>query len=234
MSTKLESLKKKLYFIKFDILFNKALREGKITRFDEEIFEKMSNTIIACLPVSLYIKYSNHLFAEGTCYDRSLYMFLALDEALLVRGDEKGLEYTYGNGHEGHGWIEIGDFVYDPSTMFKYDKDIYYLLHGCSNVSKIDKPSYLLQHQDFVDANVSHDFSEFRPNGKRRLELGIIITQLKKMSQLICDEKFTKDLNDYLDYIQYDEKQIKEEREKVIKKILENEDVMSIICGNRI
>ena len=180
MSTKLESLKKKLYFIKFDILFNKALREGKITRFDEEIFEKMSNTIIACLPVSLYIKYSNHLFAEGTCYDRSLHMFLALDEALLVRGDEKGLEYTYGKGHEGHGWIEIGDFVYDPSTMFKYDKDIYYLLYGCSNVSKIDKPSYLLQHQDFVDANVSHDFSEFRPKGKRRLELGIIITQLKK------------------------------------------------------
>lgn len=234
MSTKLESLKKKLYFIKFDILFNKALREGKITRFDEEKFEKMSNTIIACLPVSLYIKYSNHLFAEGTCYDRSLYMFLALDEALLVRGDEKGLEYTYGKGHEGHGWIEIGDFVYDPSTMFKYDKDIYYLLYGCSNVSKIDKPSYLLQHQDFVDANVSHDFSEFRPKGKRRLELGIIITQLKKMSQLICDKKFTKDLNDYLDYIQYDEKQIKEERQKVIKKILENEEAMSIICGNRI
>ena len=54
------------------------------------------------------------------------------------------------------------------------------------------------------------------------------------MSQLICDKKFTKDLNDYLDYIQYDEKQIKEERQKVIKKILENEEAMSIICGNRI
>ena len=63
MANKIDILKKKLYFTKFNILWNKAIKEGKIKQFDEEIFEKMSNTIIACLPVSLYIKYSNHLFA---------------------------------------------------------------------------------------------------------------------------------------------------------------------------
>ena len=91
MGTRLDLLKKKLYFIKLNILFNKALREGKITSCDDEIYEKMSNTIIACLPVSLYIKYSNYLFAKGTCYDSSLYMFLVLDYALLVRGNKKEL-----------------------------------------------------------------------------------------------------------------------------------------------
>lgn len=233
MATKLDNLKKKLYFTKFNILWNKAIKEGKITRFEEEIFEKMSNTIIACLPVSLYIKYSNHLFAQGTCYDRSLYMFLALDDALLVRGNNKDLEYNYGKGHEGHGWIEIGNFVYDPSLMLKFDKDTYYSLYGCSNVGKTDKKTYLSEQKEFVDFHVSHDFDEFRPGGKRRLDLGILIIQIKALSQMLGDEQFTKDFNDYLSFIEYDEKQISEERQKVIQKILADESAMSVISGNR-
>lgn len=116
----MKKIKEKLYFLKYLMLFNKALRKGNITKFDVEIFDKMSGTIISCLPVSLYIKYSNYLFSQGTCYDRSLYMFLALDDALLVRGNSKYLEYNYGEGHEGHGWVEIGDYVYDPSLMLKF------------------------------------------------------------------------------------------------------------------
>jgi len=232
MATKIDSIKKKLYFIRLNILFNKALREGKITSFEDEIFEKMNNTIIACLPVSLYIKHSNHLFAQGTCYERSLYMFLALEDALLVRGDNKDLEYNYGKGHEGHGWVEIGDFVYDPSLMLKFDKETYYSIYGCSNVKKIDKNTYLLNHQDFVDKHVSHDYNEFRPNGERRLELGVLIIQLKALSQLLGDEQFSKDLNDYLSYIEYDEKQIHEEREKAIQRILNDESAMFVISGN--
>lgn len=233
MAIKLDSLKKKLYFTRLNILFNKGLKEGKITRFDEEIFDKMSNTIIACLPVSLYIKYSNHLFAQGTCYDRSLYMFLALNDALLVRGDNKDLEYNYGKGHEGHGWVEIGDYVYDPSLMLKFDKDTYYSIYGCSNVKKIDKQNYLLQHQDFVDEHVSTDYAEFKPNGKRRLELGVLIFQIRVLSEMLGDEQFTKDFNDYLTLIEYDENQIREEREKAIQKILTDKSAMAVISGNR-
>ena len=233
MAIKLDSLKKKLYFTRLNILFNKGLKEGKITRFDEEIFDKMSNTIIASLPVSLYIKYSNHLFAQGTCYDRSLYMFLALNDALLVRGDNKDLEYNYGKGHEGHGWVEIGDYVYDPSLMLKFDKDTYYSIYGCSNVKKIDKQNYLLQHQDFVDEHVSTDYAEFKPNGKRRLELGVLIFQIRVLSEMLGDEQFTKDFNDYLTLIEYDENQIREEREKAIQKILTDKSAMAVISGNR-
>ncbi len=228
-----DDIKKKLSFLKFNILSSKAFQDGKITKFEDEIFEKMSNTIIACLPVSLYIKYSNYLFGKGTCYDRSLYMFLALDDALLVRGNNKDLELMYGKDNAGHGWIEIGNYVYDPSLMLKYDKDIYYTLYGCSDVYKIDKKTYLEQHKEFVDANVSYDFDEFKPNGKRRLELGVLIIQFRELSELLGDEKFTNDLNDYLSLIEYNEKQIQEERNKAIQEMLASDIDMSIISGNR-
>lgn len=228
-----DDIKKKLYFTKFNILWNKAIKEGKITQFDDEIFQQMSNTIIACFPVSFYIKHSNHMFAQGTCYDRSLYMFLALDDAILVRGDNKDLEYNYGKGHEGHGWVEVGNYVYDPSLMVKFDKDTYYALYGCSNMSKIDKKSYLEQHKEFVDKHVSHDFDEFRPNGKRRLELGILVMQVRALSEMLDDENFTNDLNSYLSLIEYDEKQIHDERERAIQEMLKNESAMALVSGNR-
>ena len=106
-------------------------------------------------------------------------MFLALDDAYLVRGDDKVLEYKYGKGHEGHGWVEVGDVVYDPSLMLKFDKDTYYNLYGITNTKKYDKKTYLEQHSDFVEQHVSHDINDFRPGGKRRLELGVLIIQLR-------------------------------------------------------
>lgn len=228
----LQDLKKKLFFTKFEILWKKAVREGKITEFDDKIYDEMSDTIIACLPVSLYIKHSKHLFPVGTCYDRSLYMFLALDDALLVRGNNKDLEYNYGKGHEGHGWIERGDYVYDPSLMLKFDRDTYYALYGSSDVVKTDKASYLREHQEFVDKHVSHSLDDFRPGGDRRLELGILIIQLRALSSMIDDCEFSKELEDYLDSIEYDEEQIQREREVAIQKILSDKRVMAKVSDN--
>ena len=228
----IEDLKKKLFFAKFEILWREALCKGKIMEFDDGIYDDMSNTYISCLPVSLHIKHSKHLFPLGTCYDRSLYMFLALDDALLVRGNNKDLEYNYGKGHGGHGWIERGDYVYDPSLMVKFDKDTYYALYGCSNVVKIDKSSYLKEHQDFVDKHVSHSIDDFRPGGARRLELGILIIQLRELSSMLDDEEFSAELNKYLDSIQYDEAQIQREREEAIQKILKDKRMVATISGN--
>lgn len=230
---KIQDIKRKLYLTKLNILFNKAVQNGRITKFDEEIYIKMSNTIISCLPVSFYIKYANHLFGTGTCYDRSLYMFIALDDAVLVRGDNKELEYKYGKESGGHGWVEIGDYVYDPSLLMKFEKNIYYQLYGCSNVKKIDKKAYLEEHKEFVSMHVTNNLNELRPNGKRRLELGILIIQMKSLSKMLNDEQFTKDLNDYLNLVEYDEKQISEERYKFIQYLLSNEESMSIISGNK-
>lgn len=222
---KFNNIKKKIYFNRFNLLFKIALSEGKITNFDNQIYEKMNNTFISCLPVSFYIKYSKYLFPEGTCYERSLYMFLALEDAVLVRGKKKTLEYKYGKDQDGHGWIEIGDYVYDPSLMLKFEKNTYYSLYGCSDIKKIDKESYMAEHGEFVDNYVSHNLDDFRPNGDRRLDLGLIVIQLKELSILLNDKQFIDDLNDYLNVIEYDEEQIYEERHNIIKKILINNNI---------
>lgn len=227
-----DNLKKKLFFKRFDLLFDKGIKEGKITEFDDEIFEKMKGTYMAALPVSMYIKHSEHLFPQGTCYERSLYMFLALDDALLVRGSDKCLEYRYGKGHEGHGWVEIGDYVYDPSLMLKFDKNLYYELYGMTNLKKCDKTTYLSEHKDFVDKYVSHDINDFRPGGIRRLDLGVLIIQLRELSAMLGDEEFTNDLEDYLKEVNYDRKQICEERDAAIKKVFTSEKAMACISGN--
>ena len=234
MAIKLDSIKKKLYFTRLNILFNKGLKEGKITRFDEEIFDKMSNTIIACLPVSLYIKYSNHLFAQGTCYDRSLYMFLALDDAILCRGNNKDLEYNYGKGHGGHGWIEVGDYVYDPSIMLKFDKETYYKLYGTTDITRIDKKTYLKEHKEFVESVISTDYDDFRPGGKRRLELGVLVLQIRAIASMVDDPEFKKDLAEYLDFIEYDADQIQRERDVVVQELLKTEGAIEVISGNEL
>lgn len=217
---KKDLLKEKLFFIKRKILIDKGLRTGNIVRFSQDIIDKMDNTVIACFPVSLHMKYANFMFAQGTCYERSLYMFLALDDALLVRGKCLDLEYTYGSGHGGHGWVEIGDYVYDPATGYRYDKELYYKANGVSNVTRCDRETYYKEHKEFVDTHVSTDFDEFRPGGKRRLELGILVRQVIIGAELSNNQVLLQDLNKYLDKIEYDEDQIEVQRRKEIDEML--------------
>jgi hypothetical protein len=227
-----DELRKKLYFAKFKVLGAKATQEGKIMDFDDEIYEKMKSTIITCFPVSFYIKHSKHMFPIGTCYDRSLYMFLALDNAVLCRGNNKDLEYNYGKGHGGHGWVEVGDYVYDPSIMLKFDKETYYKLYGTTDIMRVDKETYLKEHKDFVDLVVSTDFNEFRPGGKRRLELGILVIQVLALAKMIDDEEYKKDLQEYLELIEYDADQIQRERDAVIQEMLHNNGAIDVLSGN--
>lgn len=222
MNNILYDLKKRLQFPRFSILWNNAVKEGKITKFDDEIFLKMSNTIIGCLPVSFYIKYADYLIGSGICCDSSFYMFLALDDAVLVRGNNRISKYEHGKDDNSHEWIEIGNFVYDPSLMLKFEKSIYYSLYGCCNVRKIDKNTYLSEHKHFVDNCVLHDFDEFRPGGKRRLGLGMLIFQIRTLCQAIDDEQFTKDFDDYLSFIEYDVEQIIGEQQRNMQKVLKN------------
>lgn len=213
-----KSLKKDTYFKKLSALLKYYYSEGKITLFDEEIFKKMESTYICALPVALQIKYARYFFPEGSCYERSLYMFLALDDAILVRGDIKSLEYLYGKDDAGHGWIELGNFVYDSTVMLKFDKNIYYALYKCSNVEKINKEDYLKARRDFVKQSVSYDIKDFLPNGEKRMQLASIIEQLKNNTELMNDEHFIIDLENYLALTNYDEQEIKEEQSQFLSR----------------
>ena len=52
--------------------------------------------------------------------------------------------------------------------------------------------------------------------------------QVKALSTFIGDDNFTRELNEYLSFIEYDEKQIQEEREKALRKMFEKHNFRDI------
>ena len=215
------NLKKQLYFEKLQLLFNKGLKDGSIVPFDEEFYDAMSHTYIFDIPVSMEIKYLRPTMKPGKCYDRSLYMFFCFDDALLVRGDNKDLELKYGKDDAGHGWIEIGNYVYDPSLLLKFDKELFYEMYSPTNVVKYNKEDYIKENKDFYDEIKNTTLQDFRPNGKRRLELGMFIPLIRGIVENSNDTEFEKDFANYLDAISYDEKQIYEEMDREFKQSIE-------------
>ena len=118
--------------------------------------------------------------------------------------------------------------------MLKFDKETYYKLYGTTDITRTDKDTYLREHKDFVDTVVSTDFDEYRPGGKRRLDLGILVIQVQAIARMIDDQEFKKDLADYLVDIEYDENQIQEERNKVIQELFRAEGAIDVISGNEL
>ena len=70
-------------------------------------------------------------------------MFLAQPSSILVRGNIKTLEYKYGNEKSRHGWIEIDDYVYDQTSLYKYKKDLYYKIYEPTDITKITTEDYI-------------------------------------------------------------------------------------------
>ena len=220
-----DNIKKKLCFLKMDLLFYKGIKEGKIVPFDEEFYKKMSNKYIACIPISIRIKYLKPLLPLGQCIDRSLYMFFCFDDALLVRADVKNLELAYGKEDAMHGWIEIGNYVYDPFLTLKFDKDLYYELYSPTNIRKETKEDYKKVSSSFYDEVMSTTIEDFQPGGRKRTDLCLTIPAIKEIAELSNNDDFKKELDEYLEMIQYDEKQIQDELKveffKTIKKSME-------------
>ena len=219
-----DNIKKKLYFLKMDLLFYKGIKEGKIVPFDEEFYKKMSNKYIACIPISIQIKYLKPILPPGQCTDRSLYMFYCFDDALLVRADVKDLELAYGKNDAIHGWIEIGNYVYDPSLTLRFDKDLYYKIYSPTNIRKETKEDYKKVNSSFYDEVMSTKIEDFQPGGRKRTDLCLTIPFIKEIAELSNNDDFKKEVNEYLELIQYDEKQIQEELKTEFLKTI-NKDI---------
>lgn len=214
-----KELKKKLYFEKMEVLFTRGILEEKITHFDEELYSKMNNVYFNCIPISMHIKYLRPTTPPGKCYDRSLFMFFCFDDALLVRGDVKDLELNYGKARAGHGWIEIGDYVYDPSKLLKFDKELYYKIYSPTNVHKISKDEYNKNTNNYYDEIRNTKLEDFQIDGSKRTDLAVTIPIIKAITEVSDDIEFKKDLEEYLKLIQYDEKQIEEKLKSYVKNL---------------
>lgn len=216
-----EHFKRKLFFAKMELLFNKGINDGSIIPFDDEFYEAMSHTYISSIPVSMDIKYFKPRPGEfGNCYERSLKMFLCFNDALLVRGDNKDLEYMYSKEESGHGWIEIGDYVYDPTSLYRFKRDIYYQLYCPSNIKKYTLDEYLASssNREFYENIKSTTIDDYKPGGSRRYDLCVLIPLLIANSKFYGKE-YEKVLNDYLNSIEYDYGQIASELEREAREL---------------
>lgn len=209
----LAGLKKSLYFRKMYLLFNQGVADKKIIPFDDNFYEKMNHTYISCIPVSMHIKYLKPTAPPGKCYDRSLFMFFCFENAVLVRADSKDLELRYGKDCAGHGWIEIDNYVYDPSLMMRFDKDLYYKIYMPTNISKSTKEEYcqIGDNKKFYDDVVQTTISDYQINGSKRTDLITIIPLLSSIAKMSGNQDFIREFNEHLSLIQYDEYQISEE-----------------------
>lgn len=205
------NLKKVLYYQKTQLLFEKGLKEGSIVPFDEAIYEKMNNTYISCIPVSMYIKYLKPIGPIGKCHDRSLFMFFCFGDALYVKGDSKELELEYGKEDDSHDWVEMGDYVYDPSLNLRFKKDIYYQMYCPTNVCKYSKDDYIKKNKDFYEEVKNTTLQDFKPNGRKRASLCLIAPFLHGIAEIINNKEFKRDVCNYLDSVQYDDVQIFDE-----------------------
>ena len=217
----LDNLKQKAFFLKRDLLLRQGLSDGRIVFFDDDFYEKLSHTYVSTLPVSIHIKYLKPTNPPGKCYDRSLYMFFSINDAVLVRGNQKEFEYRFGKQNDGHGWIEVGNYVYDPSSLLRFDKDLYYKIYGVNNVSKCNIKEYLeisKSNEEMYKMIKNTTIDDFKPNGKKRYELSMSIPLVMGIAQKSNNQEFIGELNSYLDLINYDEKDINNELNDIFEK----------------
>lgn len=198
---------KKLFFERYNYLFCCGLYDGKIVPFKNipEIYEEMSHTYIHALPVSLHIKYMGPKVAPGRCYERSLYMFFSMKDAVLVRGDLKLLEYKIDKKTAGHGWVEIGNYVYDPTYLCRFEKELYYKMNKISNIKRITLDEYLLDEDNkkFYENLKQKTIDDFKPNGKYRFEI-VDLAIAKGLADNSHDKAFKNEVYAYLNEIEYD------------------------------
>ena len=214
-------LKKHLYFSKITLLLNQGYVDKSIVPFEDEMYKKMETTYISGLPVSIHIKYLKPMLPPGKCIDRSLYMFFCFDDAVLVRANIKNLEYKYGIEKAGHGWIEIGDYVYDPTFMMRFDKDLYYKIFIPIDVTKCTHDEYcnIKSRADFYNDIKNTTIDDLKPYGRKRLELSAIVPLIEGCAKKTGNQEFVDELNDFLSEVQYDEEEITNEINEINKKL---------------
>ena len=219
-----DDITKDFYLKRMELLLNKGIINKQITPFDDNFYEKLNHTYINGLPVSIHIKYLKPSFDLGKCFERSLYMFLSLDNAILVHGTNYNLELLYGKDLSGHGWVEIDDKVYDPTYMMTFNKDLYYKIFKPTNITKCNKEEYCSNKecQELYDDVKNTTLDDFKPYGRKRIELSMLLPLIIEIANNSKNQDFIDELNNYLNIIEYDEEEINNEINEGLQKILSN------------
>lgn len=139
-------------------------------------------------------------------------MFLAQPSSILVRGNIKTLEYKYGKEKSRHGWIEMDDYVYDQTSLYKYKKDLYYKIYEPTDITKITTEDYIKENKEEY-YKTKKALEDYLPDGDNRIDLYSLITILEEIVLLTNEE-----IENYFKLIKYNKETFEEEIEKIFKK----------------
>lgn len=165
--------------------------------FDDEIINKLKHTYINGLTASIYIKYLMSIYGTKRCE----YMAYALDDVTIVLGEIKKRENP--NTRTLQGWIEKDGFVYDTVTLMKYDLEAYNKIYDPKNVVKYTKDEFLEMEDNnkIYDVVRSTTLDDFKPNGKKRNELDMLISTAKSLAK--NNKELSTELEEFLESVDY-------------------------------
>jgi len=119
---------------RFDYLYKKYKEKGLLVEFDQEFYDIFNGMYYNGLPIYYYLEN----MSMGKCYDASAILALAMGKDCYVcRGELSNMTVIYDDGIEfGHGWVEMGDDVYDTTWKIRCSKKIYNQLFKPVDVSR--------------------------------------------------------------------------------------------------
>ena len=210
----MSNFKDKMFLIRKNMIIESAYKKGLAKPFDENVYNELERHFASGLPISILIKYLRpHDY--GDCYLRSFYLLSAFKGALLVRGHRKDMAIAFGKDADGHGWVEHEGWVYDPTNLCAYKKEVYYKAFGVSDTIYHDEEKYSLS--PLYKEMMTTTLDDFKVGGSKRIDLCTLIP----LTQKICEtnKEFEKELNRYLESIDYDYKEILDELNEAIKNV---------------
>ena len=212
-------LKGKLYYTKINLLILKGLNSGLIRSFDDDFYKELNKSIFNTIPVDIDIRFLKPELGPGRCYDRSLKMFFAMDNSLLVRGSLDYFRISGDISDVNHGWVERDNYVYDPTWLKIFDKDYYYKIFNVENVRKCNIEEYcnIADTNKELYQNVKNTTRDsLRNGGPNRYMLATTIPIIREIAS--SNRDFMKALKSYLEEINYNEIEINEAKNKELKK----------------
>ncbi|MBR1377125.1 MAG: hypothetical protein IJ565_04885 [Bacilli bacterium] len=210
------------FMIKSNLLLKKGIISGEVKEIEEDTLLKLKDKYFNCMSLYTRIKYFQPVKGEpGQCYERSMFLLPAINNAILVRGEQKTLALEYGEGHAGHGWVEDDEWVYDPTTLLKIKKDLYYKIMGVYDVHKYTKNEY--EESEVYQQIMESSIDDYKKGGKYRYDLITMVPLLTNLSKYKTVLEYKNNVDAFLEEVDYDYDTIFEEmKEEFNKKSKEN------------
>jgi len=130
--------------------YNKAFEKGKFKSFNDEFISQFDGMYYNGYPIWYYLEY----MSMGKCYDASAILALAIgEEASIARGELSHLNSIFGKKF-GHGWVEVGDTVYDTTWKIIADKKTYYKVYGVRKQKVVPSKQFFEDCKELSDWNI--------------------------------------------------------------------------------